>query len=105
LVLWAPSGFRPRVVVASAPASGDAGTLVVRRGDSLRVLRLAAHDLGGGATVQEVVLRPPRPDEVGPDTTRVGGRAEPDSSHWFDLAVLPGGFVRVGRAIIAHGVV
>ena len=95
IVLWTPAGFRPRVLLASAPPAGDAGTLVVRRGDSLRVLRLAARDLGGGATVQEVVLRPPRRDEVGPDTTRVGGRAEPDSSHWFDLAALPGGFVRL----------
>jgi hypothetical protein len=95
IVLWAPSGFRPRVLVASAPPAGDAGTLVVRRGDPPRVLRLSARDLGGGSAEQELVLRPPRRDEAGPDRTRVGGRAEQDSSRWFDLAALPGRFVRL----------
>jgi hypothetical protein len=95
LVLWAPAGFRPRVLVTSAPLSRDAGTLTVRRGDPARVLRLTARDLGGGSTVQEVVLRSPGPNEAGPDASLAGGRAEPDSSRWFDLAALPENHLRV----------
>jgi hypothetical protein len=95
IVLWAPAGFRPRVLVTSAPLSRDAGTLTVRRGDPARVLRLTARDLGGGSAVREVVIRPPGANEVGPDTSLVGGRAEPDSSRWFDVALLPGRYVRL----------
>ncbi len=95
MVMWAPAGFRPRVLVASAPLRDDAGTLVVRTGDPPRVLKITARDLGGGSAAREVVLRPPRRNEMGPDTSQVGGSADPDSSRWFDVAMLPGGFARV----------
>lgn len=95
IVMWAPAGFRPRVLLASAPPGAEAGTLVVRRGDPPRALTLTARDLGGGSVVRDVVLRPPRQDEAGPDTSRVGGSAEPDSSRWFEVAMLPGRFARL----------
>jgi murein DD-endopeptidase MepM/ murein hydrolase activator NlpD len=94
MVMWAPAGFRPRVLITSAPRDRDAGTLVVRRGDPPRALRMTARDLSGSSMVREVVLRPPRRNESGPDPGQVGGRAEPDSSRWYEIAMLPGGFAR-----------
>lgn len=95
IVLWAPAGFRPRVLITSAPPGADAGTIVVRPGDPPRVLTLTAQDLAGATVVREVLLRAPGPGETGPDTAAVGGRAEPDSARWFELAALPGNHLRV----------
>jgi len=95
LVMWAPGGFRPRVMRTSVSSREEAGTLVVRSGDPPRTLRITARDLAGGVTERSLVLRPPAEDERGPDTTAVGGRAERDSSRWFDLATLPGNHLRV----------
>src|SRR3989442_1640732 len=36
IVLWAPAGFRPRMLRTSAPRGEEAGTIVVRRGDPPR---------------------------------------------------------------------
>ena len=95
LVMWAPGGFRPRVLRTNVPNGDDAGTLVVRPGDPPRTLRITARDLAGHVIEREVVLRPPAAGEAGPDTTAVGGRAERDSTRWFDLALLPGHKLRV----------
>ncbi len=95
IVMWAPSGFRPRVLLTTAPPRREAGTLMVRHGDPPRVLRIAVRDLAGGIDVREVVLRPPGRDESGPDPGSVGGGAQADSSRWFDLALLPGRYLRI----------
>ncbi len=94
IVLWAPAGFRPRVIVADAPLDEDAGTLTVRPGDSPRTLRLFARDLAGGVARASVVLRGPRPGERGPDAARAGGLAEPGDDR-FRFASLPAGYLRV----------
>jgi hypothetical protein len=95
MVMWAPGGFRPRVMRTNVPHGDDAGTLVVRPGDPPRTLRISARDLGGHVTEREVVLEPPPAGERGPDTTAVGGKALPDSTRWFDLALLPHSHMRV----------
>lgn len=95
MVMWAPAGFRPRVMRTNVPHGEDAGTLVVRPGDPPRTLRIAARDLGGNVTEREVVLAPPAAGEGGPDTTAVGGKALRDSTRWFDIALLPNGRMRV----------
>jgi hypothetical protein len=96
IVLWAPAGFRPRVMVADAAPGEDAGTIAVQRGDPPRALRLEARDLGGGIARRDVVLRPPREAERGPDTTRVAGRAGPvPEERRFEFEALPRGFWRV----------
>jgi hypothetical protein len=95
IVMWAPAGFRPRVLLTTAPESVDAGTIVVRRGDPPRAMTLTVRDLRGAPLVREVVLRPPGKGEAGPDTTAMGGRAEPDSTRWFEVASLPDGFARI----------
>jgi hypothetical protein len=95
ILLWAPAGFRPRVLLTSEPAAKDGGTLVVRPGDPPRVLRLFARDVAGASVEKEVVLRGPQPGERGPDTTLAGGRAERDSSRWFELSALPDHYLRV----------
>ncbi len=95
MVMWAPGGFRPRVMRTNVPHGEDAGTLVVRPGDPPRTLRITARDLGGNVTERSVVLEPPPAGARGPDTTAVGGKAVADSTRWFDLALLPEHHLRV----------
>lgn len=96
VLLWAPPGFRPRVLRASAPPDQEAGTLERKPGDPPRTLTLIAADLGGNETVRSLVLRSPEPAEVGPDTTRAGGRkAAVSRERRFSSALLPGGLWRV----------
>lgn len=95
MVMWAPGGFRPRILRASAAGHDEAGTLRVRPGDPPRTLRLVARDLAGRVCERELVLAPPAPGAGGPDTSRAGGRALADSTRAFDLALLPGGRLRV----------
>src|SRR5207244_10252504 len=52
LVMWAPAGFRPRVMSTSAPGDRAAGTLVVHDGDGPRTLRLVARAINGRACVR-----------------------------------------------------
>lgn len=90
LVLWAPPRFRPVVLRSDQPLSEEAGTLVVRRGDPPRVLRLWARDLGGGRVERRVVLM-----AAGLlDTARRGG-STPGRSPRLELVSLPGGRLRV----------
>ena len=104
LVLWAPAGFRPRVLLAEGPGDGDAGTLRVAAGDPPRALRLAARDLGGGEVERTVVLRPPPAGSVGPDTTRVGpATARPAAGSGVTFAALPGHFLRATCVAPAGG--
>ncbi len=94
IVLWSRAGFRPRVLLADAPRSEEAGTIVVRAGEPPRRLTLWARDLGGGAVERHVVLRPA--------TTRSADRPAPlagDAAPWRDpplvFAALSGGAVRL----------
>ena len=99
LVLWAPPGFRPRFLRASAPESAAAGVIEVRRGDPPRALRLLAREPGGAPVERTVVLRPPA--GPGPAGTRRRPPARPTAKPaaarepaWA-YAVLPGPRVRV----------
>ncbi len=95
-VLWAPAGFRPRVILADTPPGREAGTIVVRPGDAPRRMKIVARDAAGGRTVRTVVLRAPGAAERGPDPARAGGRATPAAAgERFEFASLPGGFWRV----------
>src|SRR5262249_7514855 len=58
IVLWAPAGFRPRVMRSSAPRDEEAGTIVVRKGDPPRPLTLRAVDLAGHVLERVVTLAP-----------------------------------------------
>lgn len=63
VTLWAPPGFRPRVLRADAPIAREAGTIEVGRGDPERVLRVTVRDLAGGVETREITIVPdtPRP--------------------------------------------
>ena len=107
MMMWAPGGFRPRVMRTNVPQDQDAGTLIVRPGDPPRTLRLVASDLGGNRCVRSVVLRPPAPGQGRPDAAAAGGRALGDSSRWFELSSLPGERLRVtfrGAPVGSRGV-
>jgi hypothetical protein len=58
LVLWAPPGFRPRVIKATTPRDAEAGTLRMYAGEEPRELELEARDLAGHVARQRVVVRP-----------------------------------------------
>jgi len=99
LVLWAPAGFRPRVLRADAPLNEEAGTITVRAGDPPRALEVWARDLGGGSATRRVVLRPgPAPPRAIPGWWR--GEA-PWSGTSVSFASLPGGFLRLSAPAAA----
>jgi hypothetical protein len=61
--LWAPNGFRPRAIVASA-AAGEVGTVAREGADSVVTLRFEAEDVSGNRATRSVVVRfdgAPRP--------------------------------------------
>jgi murein DD-endopeptidase MepM/ murein hydrolase activator NlpD len=95
MLMWAPPGFRPRILRSTASIGEDAGTLVVRPGDSPRTLRLVARDVAGNVCERTLVLRPPASGAGAPDSARAGGRALADSSGWFQFSSLPGNRLRV----------
>lgn len=94
VVLWAPAGFRPRVLVADAPQNQEAGTIAVRPGDPPRVLRIVTRDLGGGKAERRIVVRGPA-RSWRPDTSAAGSDGKAGGDPRIVLASLPGGFVRV----------
>ncbi|MBI1796754.1 MAG: M23 family metallopeptidase [Candidatus Eisenbacteria bacterium] len=104
LVMWAPAGFRPRVMTTTTPPDRDAGTLTVRAGDPPRALRITARGVNGRVSSREIVLRPPPPNAMGPDTTRVGeaasgAKATSDAkTARIEYAALPGGWLRIAWA-------
>jgi hypothetical protein len=97
VVLWAPAGFRPRALATDAPASGEAGTIVVRPGDPPRVLRVRARDLAGREASSRVWLAPGTPPAPPAAAWWRGGAARRDewSAPGLAFASLPGGFLRV----------
>ena len=93
--MWAPAGFRPRILRTREPVGDDAGTLVVRPGDPPRTLRLVARDVAGNTCERTLVLQPPATGAGAPDSARVGGRSVADSSDAFRFSSLPGNRLRV----------
>ncbi|HSQ60978.1 MAG TPA: M23 family metallopeptidase [Acidobacteriota bacterium] len=107
LVLWAPAGFRPRVLAADAPAGGEAGTITVRRGDPPRALRVWARDLAGREASRRVWLLPGKPPApAAPAWWRAGA---PGRDAWgasgLTFTSLPGGGLRVAAPLrsATHG--
>jgi hypothetical protein len=103
VLLWAPAGFRPRVLRADAPLREEAGTITIRPGDPPRALELWARDLGGGVAARRVILRPaaaPPPADPGWWYGR-----EPWRGTSVSFASLPGGYLRltVPAAAAPHG--
>jgi hypothetical protein len=69
VLMWAPRGFRPRVLHASAPLERDAGTVVVPPGRGGETLRLTARDAAGHSTTRTLRVEPEAPPESVADTT------------------------------------
>src|SRR5438132_3175397 len=115
LVLWAPPGFRPRMIRSAAPRNEEAGTILVRRGDPPRPLRLTARDLAGHAFEHTVTIvadeRPSRGAAVSAPASAPGpsiAAGEPDPTgvgptKGFEFVSLPGGFVRVTQTRVPKG--
>jgi len=89
LVLWAPPGFRPRMLLTDAPRAGEVGTIRVRTGDAPARLEMVALDVAGNRSSRTVVLRPA--SRVAPGAPAGGDARSPR----LDLAALPGGWLRV----------
>jgi murein DD-endopeptidase MepM/ murein hydrolase activator NlpD len=93
LVLWAPAGYRPRVLRADAPGNEEAGTITIRPGDPPRALEVWVRDLGGGTATRRVVLRPGAAPLRGVPGWWSG--SEPWTGTSPSFASLPGGFLRL----------
>ena len=56
IMLWAPAGFRPRVIATNVPLAEESGTVTVPAGGA-RTVRLSARDVDGNLTSRTLVLR------------------------------------------------
>lgn len=86
LLLWAPAGWRPRLLRSAAPMDREAGTIEVHAGDPPRPLVLLARDVAGHVTRRTVWLRgEPAGSPARPITVRV---PEPDAEAgaWLEWA-------------------
>ena len=92
-VLWAPSGFRPRMLWADAPAGEEAGTIEIHPGDPPRTLRIWAREVNGASVSRRVVLRPESPPAEAADGWWHAADAWSYAS--VEFTSLPGGFLRV----------
>lgn len=104
IVLWAPAGFRPRFLRASAPIAEPAGVIEVKRGDPPRTLRLVAREPGGAPVERFVVLRAPAgpgpaPVRKRPKATKAAAAGEPV----WSFTVLPGPRLRVRVTGVPEG--
>lgn len=102
VLLYAPRGWRPRVIRTSAPESDEAGVIEVRPGDAPQALELYSASLSGATATRTVVLRAPAAHERGPDTTSTG-RAGGGALRW-ELAALPDHALRIRVRGVPAGV-
>jgi hypothetical protein len=98
IVLWAPPGFRPRVMRTSAPRGEEAGTIVVRPGDSPRPLTLRAIDLAGHVFERTVTIVANDRAATAPAPAKNSPSEGPYQGFEFDG--LPGGYVRVTQTAV-----
>lgn len=98
MLLWAPAGFRPRVLRSSADSTLPAG--VVRAG----TFRLEVEDAAGNLAVRDVVLRPRAPAPAGARRAR-SGREQTARSRRFEALdpTWPEDAGRSARAAIRSG--
>jgi len=95
ILLWAPAGFRARVIHADSPPTEEAGTITVRPHDPPRILTLMARDLGGGLAERRVVLRPE-------NRTTAERKTPMPSGPFLAFASLPGGYLRVAGRLMGE---
>jgi hypothetical protein len=77
VVLWAPSGFRPRVLGASQGSEGEWGRFEIRPEDPPRRLVVTAGDVAGNVRRREIVLVPPRRDHPPSAPAQADAKREP----------------------------
>jgi len=102
IVLWAPSGFRPRAIRTDISNSQEAGTITVRPADAPRTLRLAARDAAGHRAERSVVIRAAATRT--PVTTPEGSAIISSATPECELAVLPNYYLRVRCEGIPDGI-
>ncbi len=102
IVLWAPAGFRPRVIRTDMALAEEAGTIAMRPGDAPRTLRLIARDAAGHRTERSVTIRAAaaRTPAAVPSGTPIVSAAPLR----YELSVLPNHYLRVRCAGIPEGV-
>ncbi len=102
IVLWAPAGFRPRVMRTEAPLADEAGTIFVRPEDAPRTLRLIARDAAGHGTERAITIRAAAART--PAAVPAGAAVTSGAALVFELTVLPNYDLRVRCEGIPDGV-
>lgn len=90
--LWVAPEYRPAVM--SAPGGG--GMLRVTAGAPPSLLKLRASDAAGNSTERAIVIRGPRPNEIGPGVTIPRRRRR--TTLGFELTPVSGRYVRLSYA-------
>jgi hypothetical protein len=98
LALWIAPGFHPMMY----DSSGWDGVIEVTPGDSARTLTVGAHDVAGNQVERTILVRGPRPNEVGPDSLRLRRRRALPSATGVPsttLALQPGSATSTGSQL------
>lgn len=85
LLLWAPAGWRPRLLRTSTLLAQEAGTIEVRAGDPAQPLTLIARDVAGNVTRRSVWLRGAPAGTARPATSRRHVAPDPRAGAWLAL--------------------
>lgn len=94
IVLWAPAGWRPRVIVTNVPRDREAGTITIAPGDPPRPLKLVARDAAGNRSERTLVVVPSRAVPPPPKLRDPTDVSSPSASK-FEFDALPGGRLRI----------
>src|SRR5262245_6703489 len=95
IVLWAPAGWRPRVLVTNVPRERDAGTITIAPGDPPRPLKLVTRDAAGNRVERTALVVSMRVPTGAPGPTKPATKKAPSNASLFELASLPHDWVRV----------
>lgn len=86
LLLWAPAGWRARLLRTSAPLAREAGTIEVAAGDEAAPLELVARDVAGNETRRTLWIRGEREGAASPAPAGGFEPADPGAGAWLALA-------------------
>lgn len=86
LLLWAPAGWRPRLLRTSAPLARESGTIEVAVGDAAAPLELVARDVAGNEARRTLWIRGEREGTAAPPPGPAFEPADPRAGAWLTLA-------------------
>ncbi len=85
LLLWAPAGWRPRLLRTSRPVALEAGTIELRPGEGPLELQVTARDVAGNHVTRSLWLRGAAPESAWAAAVRSPAPADTAAGAWLAL--------------------